>query len=167
MNKDVKETKKQEILEAFHFRHACKVFDPDKKISDQDFTFILETARLSPSSFGYEPWKFVVIQKKELREKIKPYALGAQSQLDTASHFVIILSRNVKDMHYDSTYIQKMDDLKGIPRESQKMKHAFYKKFQEADFNLLQSDRAMLDWASKQTYIALANMMTSAAQIGY
>ena len=42
-------------MEAFHFRHACKAFDPMHKISEEDFKFILETGRLSPSSFGYEP----------------------------------------------------------------------------------------------------------------
>ena len=55
-------------MEAFHFRHACKEFDPMHKISEEDFKFILETGRLSPSSFGYEPWKFIVVQNKELRE---------------------------------------------------------------------------------------------------
>ena len=53
---------KQEILSAFQFRHACKEFDSTKKISDEDFELILETARLSPSSFGYEPWHFIVVQ---------------------------------------------------------------------------------------------------------
>ncbi len=56
------EGKKQEILKAYQFRHACKAFDTNKKISDEDFHFILETGRLSPSSVGLEPWKFVVIQ---------------------------------------------------------------------------------------------------------
>ena len=58
---------KKKIMEAFHFRHACKEFDPMHKISEEDFKFILETGRLSPSS-GYEPWKFIVVQNKELRE---------------------------------------------------------------------------------------------------
>lgn len=161
------EEKKQEILEAFSFRHACKEFDENQKISDSDFEFILETGRMSPSSFGYEPWKFVVIQNQELREKLLPVAWGAQGQLKTASHFVLVLSRNIKDMHFDSEYIKyMMNDVMGIPEEGQKMRHEFYKKFQESDFNLLESDRAVFDWASRQSYIALGNMMTSAAQIG-
>ena len=49
---------KQEILNAYWFRHACKEFDVNKKITDEDFKFILETGRLSPSSFGFEPWHF-------------------------------------------------------------------------------------------------------------
>ncbi|MGE8015239.1 MULTISPECIES: NAD(P)H-dependent oxidoreductase [Bacillus] len=158
---------KQKIIEAFNFRHACKEFDPMKKISEDDFKFILETGRLSPSSFGYEPWKFIVVQNKELREKLLPYSWGAGGQLSTASHFVIVLSRNIKDMHYDAEYIQHMmKDIIGLPEEGQQMRYEFFKKFQESDFKLLDSERAVFDWSSKQSYIALANMMTSAAQIG-
>jgi len=54
---------KEKILDAFNFRHACKLFDTEKIISDEDINFVLETARLSPSSFGFEPWHFVVVQK--------------------------------------------------------------------------------------------------------
>lgn len=81
---------KEKIMEAFHFRHACKAFDPMQKISEEDFKFILETGRLSPSSFGYEPWKFVVVQNKEVREKLRPYSwgvVGNLQQLATLSLF--------------------------------------------------------------------------------
>ncbi|WP_242834229.1 nitroreductase family protein [Clostridium pasteurianum] len=65
---------KEKIIEAYNFRHACKEFDADRKISQDDFNFILETARLSPSSFGFEPWKFVIVQNEALREKLKTAA---------------------------------------------------------------------------------------------
>ncbi|MGG2063921.1 NAD(P)H-dependent oxidoreductase [Bacillus sp. S14(2024)] len=158
---------KEEILKAYHFRHACKEFDVNKKISDEDFHFILETGRLSPSSFGFEPWKFVVIQNQELREKLLPVAWGAQKQLPTASHFVVILARKKEEMLYNSSYISNfMKNIQKLPEEVIAMMSGFYMKFQESDFQLLESDRAMFDWASKQTYIALGNMMTAAAQIG-
>ncbi|EVJ31836.1 hypothetical protein U031_02080 [Staphylococcus aureus WAMC6071] len=57
----------QTIMDAFHFRHATKQFDPQKKVSKEDFETILESGRLSPSSLGLEPWKFVVIQDQALR----------------------------------------------------------------------------------------------------
>ncbi|MCK0469842.1 NAD(P)H-dependent oxidoreductase [Halalkalibacter sp. APA_J-10(15)] len=159
--------KKQEILGAFQFRHATKEFDPTKKISDEDFQFILETARLSPSSVGYEPWKFVVVQKQKLREKLRPITWGAQGQLPTASHFVIILARTIKDTKYDSEYVKnQMINVKQIPEDLFEKVKTRYKSFQEDDLHLLESERSMFDWASKQTYIALANMMTAAAQIG-
>lgn len=66
-------------------------------------------------------------------------------------------------MHYDAEYIKHMmNDIIELPEDVQKIRYEFFKKFQETDFNLLQSDRAVFDWASKQTYIALGNMMTSA-----
>lgn len=158
---------KEEILKAYQFRHACKEFDVNKKISDEDFHFILETGRLSPSSFGFEPWKFVVIQNQDIRNKLLPVAWGAQKQLPTASHFVVILARKKEEMIYNSSYISNfMQNIQQLPEEVITMKRGFYKEFQENDFQLLESDRAMFDWASKQTYIALGNMMTAAAQIG-
>ena len=158
---------KEEILKAYYFRHACKEFDVNKKISDEDFHFILETGRLSPSSFGFEPWKFVVIQNQELRNKLLPVAWGAQKQLPTASHFIVILARKKEEMLYNSSYISNfMENIQQLPEEVVTMKRGFYKEFQESDFQLLESERAMFDWASKQTYIALGNMMTAAAQIG-
>lgn len=70
-------------------------------------------------------------------------------------------------MIYDSSYISNfMKNIQQLPEEVVTMKLGFYKAFQETDFQLLESDRAMFDWASKQTYIALGNMMTAAAQIG-
>lgn len=64
---------KKEILAAYQFRHAAKEFDSSKKISAEDFQFILQTGRLSPSSFGFEPWRFVVVQNPEIRGKLLPY----------------------------------------------------------------------------------------------
>jgi nitroreductase len=72
---------KQEIIEAYWFRHACKEFDSAQKISAEDFDFILETGRLSPSSFGLEPWKFLVVQNLELREKLREHAWGGQKTI--------------------------------------------------------------------------------------
>ncbi|MFC7371961.1 NAD(P)H-dependent oxidoreductase [Fictibacillus iocasae] len=161
------EAKKQEILDAFRFRSATKEFDPNKKISDEDFEFILETGRLSPSSFGFEPWRFVVIQNRELREQLKPVSWGAQGQLPTASHFVVMLSRSAEDMIYSSDYIEHMKkDVHHMPPEAYEAISKFYKTFQESDFKLLEDERYMNDWAAKQVYIALGNMMTAAAQIG-
>lgn len=162
-----KELVKEEILAAFQFRHATKEFDPDKKIPDEDFRFILETARLSPSSFGFEPWRFIVVQNPELREKIKNTAWGAFSKLPEASHFVILLARTILDTKYDSDYLKNhFQTIKNMPAEHMANYLKRIEEFQKEDFKLLEGDRPLFDWASKQTYIALANMMTSAAQIG-
>ena len=158
---------KQEILDAFMRRHACKEFDASKKISAEDFDFILETARLSPSSFGFEPWHFIIVQDMDVRETFLPVFWGAQRQFPTASHVVFTLVKKPYFMRYDSEYIQKfMEEVQELPEEIVEMKSTFFKNFQEKDFNLLESDRCMTDWAAHQTYIPLANMMTSAAMIG-
>ncbi|MGS2777117.1 NAD(P)H-dependent oxidoreductase [Robertmurraya sp. GLU-23] len=159
--------KREEVLKAFRFRHATKSFDTSKKISDEDFQYILEAARLSPSSVGYEPWKFVVVQNAELREKLREVSWGAQGQLPTASHFVVILARTIKDTKYDSAYVRhQMLEVKKFPEELFGKILERYKTFQEDDLHLLDNERTMLDWAGKQTYIALANMMAAAALIG-
>jgi nitroreductase len=154
------------FLDAMKFRHATKEFS-DKKISDEDFNTILEIGRISPSSFGFEPWKFIVLQNAQLREKLKAFSWGAQGQLPTASHFVIILTRTAKSMKYDSDFITHMiRDIKQLPQDVEKVYRGFYTKFQKEDFDLLGSERTLTDWASKQTYLALANMMTGAAYMG-
>lgn len=155
-----------QILEAFNFRYACKAFDPNKKISEDDFQTILESGILSPSSFGFEPWKFLVIQNSEIREKLKKVSWGAQGQIPTASHFVVILARKANDVRYGSVYTNMVSkDIQHLPNDVQKMKGEFFKKFQVNDFDL-NDDRKLFDWACKQTYIALGNMITAAALLG-
>ncbi len=163
---DNKKQLKKQFNEMMHFRHACKVFDENKKISDDDFHYILESARLSPSSFGFEPWHFLVVQDPALREKLKEFTWGAQGTLPTASHFIITLARTAKSMRFDSDYIENMmADVHHIPEEGRIIRKEFYQGFQENDFKLLDNDKTLLDWAAKQTYIALANMMSAAAFI--
>ena len=146
------------IINAFNFRHATKEFDPEKKVSESDFHTILETGRLSPSSLGLEPWRFVVIENEDLKEKLKPYSWGAQKQLNT-SRFVIILAR--KNVTADSEYVQHI--IRGI-KNTKKVRFRVEDKFNnfKTNFHINDNERTLLDWASKQTYIALANMMTSA-----
>ncbi len=158
---------KQQILDLLHFRHACKEFDPNRKIGEDEFDTILQAGRLSASSFGIEPWKFLVIQNPELREKLRVQTWGAQKQLPTCSHYVMILSRKSHFMKFDSEYVAEyMRIVQKSPEEVLTNRLRIYKNFQESDFDLANNDRAMFDWSCKQTYIALANMMTVAAMQG-
>lgn len=155
---------KQQVLDAFNFRRATRNYDPTKKISDEDFNYILELGRLSPSSVGSEPWKFFVIQNPALREKIKPFSWGMESQLDNCSHLVIILAK--KHARYDSEYFKTMLAKRGLNAEQTKQALARYQLFQTKDIKIADNERTLFDWACKQTYIALGNMMTGAAMIG-
>lgn len=158
---------KKAILDSHLYRHACKEFDSSRVISDEDFDFILEVARLSPSSFGLEPWKFLILQNRELRENLLGHVWGGQKQLPTASHVIVTLIRKSVFMRYDSEFVHDfMRDVQKFPEEAAMARYEILEKFQREDFALLESERAMNDWSGKQSYLALANMMTAAAMIG-
>lgn len=155
------------LLSAAYSRHACKEFDPHRKITDADFKLILELCRLSPSSFGLEPWKFLVVQDAELRERLRSCSWGAQKQLPTASHVVVALAKKERLMRWDSDYVAHiMHAVQGYPAEIQALRKANLERFQRDDFALAGSPRAMFDWAAKQAYIPMANMMSGAAALG-
>lgn len=155
---------KESFLQAMNFRHATKEYDEKRIISDEDFYYILEAGRLSPSSLGAEPWKFLVIQDPALREKMIPVAPGAAEKLKAASHFVILLARN--GVRYNSTYLlNHMKTVQQYPENMIKPITEGYKHFQQGK-NILANEQALNDWSAKQTYIALGNMMTAAAMIG-
>jgi hypothetical protein len=148
-------------------RYACRDYDPNRKISDQDFHLILEAGQLAPSSYGFEPWHFLVIESESLKQALAPIALGAQKALASASHFVIILSRTQASLRYDAPYIgYMMREIQGLPEDFCEFKQQRFETFQKEDFDLLSTERATFDWASKQSYLALAQMMQVAALRG-
>ncbi len=146
---------------AMDFRHACKVFDESKTISDEEMHFILESGRKSPSSFGMEGWKFLVITNDELKAKLRLYCWD-QVQITSCSHLVVILSA-----------IENVKPSSGIPlkrfarRPLTDEQKAFYLDLYSNHLaKTLSTDENIYNWTSKQSYIALANMMTAAAYIG-
>jgi nitroreductase len=157
---------KLDILKAAKWRSAIKQFDPDKKISDENFEFLLEMARFSPSSFGLEQWNLIVVQSKSppLYDQLKlAVEWGAELQFDTASHFVIFTSRNVEP---ESDYFAHMKrDIQKLSEEDLRISIGYLEEFQN-DLLDLTDTRKRHDWAGKQAYIAMANMMLAAAEIG-
>lgn len=138
MGKDMQQT----ILDVFNFRHATKRFDGSKKIEDSDFDTILESGRLSPSSLGLEPWRFLVIQDESLRQKLKEISMGAQGQLETASHFVLILSR--KNLTAKSPYVQHVfREVKQYAEDTIPATEAKLNTFQEG-FHITDNERTLL-----------------------
>ena len=155
---------RKHILETLNFRHACKEFNEGCTIPEEDFAVIMEAARLSPSSFGFEPWKMLIVQDMPLREKIRTVAWGAQKQLPTASHFLILLARKRNELLPGSPYLSEiMQDVQHLSGEKYSAKKARVETFLKNDFKIWQGEEAMFWWASRQTYIALSNMMTAAA----
>lgn len=154
---------KKEFLKAMDFRHACKLFNEAKKIPQDDLKFILEVGRKSPSSFGMEPWKFLVIEDKELRAKIRPFCWD-QPQITTCSDLVVILAK-IEDVKPES----------GVPglrfgrrKTTQEKKNKYLEVYTNhlVKTKTLRSDESIYSWTARQCYIALANMMTAAAAIG-
>lgn len=154
---------KKQFLEAMNTRYACKEFDITKTISDEDFNFILEAGRLSPSSFGFEPWEFLVIRDPQKKLDVTEFSWGGRDRATGASHFIVALTRK-GDMKHDSEYLNNfMRDVQKLPEDVIEMKTGFFKGFQENDFKILENERTLADWASKQAYIALGNMLTAGA----
>ncbi len=146
---------------AMDFRHACKIFDDTKKINDEEMLYILEAGRKSPSSFGMEGWKFLVITNEALKEKLRPVCWD-QIQVTSCSHLVIILAA-IENVKVESGEVKKRFSRRDMPQESLDFYMDIYAKHLE---KTLSSDENIYHWTSKQSYIALANMMTAAAYIG-
>lgn len=139
---------------AIQFRHACKLFDETKIITPDDFNFILEAGRLSPSSFGVEHWHFFVIRDPQMREAIRQASWG-QPQITTASELVVVAYK--KKVRSTDAYIQGEFDKFHYPEGLCGM---------YAQWIDPRDDDALECWSSRQVYIAGANMMTAAASIG-
>ena len=143
------------FLESMKFRHACKVFDENKKISTGEFDFILEAGRLSPSSTGLEQWDFVVVQNEELRQKIRE-ASWNQVQITSCSHLLVILAK-VAEVKSVGEYVEKMIDRREDKApEMIAARKKFYGDFLEGRFH--GDDELVFHWSSKQCYIAAASL---------
>ena len=152
---------KDNFLKAMDFRHACKMFDENKKISKEDLNFILEVGRKSPSSFGMEPWKFLVIQDQDVKAKVRPFCWD-QAQITTCSDLMIVLAR-IEDVKPESGIPEKRFARREMPQE----KLDFYVNLYANHLvDTLSSDENILAWTARQCYIAAGNMMTAAASIG-
>lgn len=162
-----KEEIKTLIQNAFAHRVAVRVYN-EQEISHSDMEFILDSAWLSPSSIGLEGWRFVVLNRKQiakLRDALKAVAWGAQSQLETASHFVFLLAE--KNARFDSEIVKNSLIRRGINDESAiDNRLAFYESFQKHDMQIADNPRLLFEWTAKQTYIALGNMLTTASMLG-
>ena len=149
-----------DFMKAVDFRHACKLFDAEKNIPDAVFDEILEAGRLSPSSFGLEPWRFLVVKDQAVKEALRA-ACWDQVQVTTCSHLVVLLARKPHHFQLDSAYLRKSFTRRATTPEKLS---AVYARFENFTKNDMKPD--LLNWAKMQTYIAGAQMMLSAAYLG-
>lgn len=150
-----------ELLKIQEWRASVKKFDDSKKIPSDQWESLEKTLVLSPSSFGLQPWKFAVVSKPEIRQKLLPLSWN-QTQVVEASHMVVFLYRNNMDEAYIQSYVDSIAQTREVPLESLDG----YKNVMLSFVKNLNSNGGYGEWARKQSYIALGNFMTSAAALG-
>jgi len=75
---------RNEVIELQHKRFAVKKYDPNRRISDEDWDALVEVGRLAPSSLGFEPWKMLLLKNEQMREDLKEMTWGGINSLDAA-----------------------------------------------------------------------------------
>ena len=147
------------ILRQLQWRHATKKFDAAKRISDEDWTTLEQALILTPSSYGLQPWKFVVITDPATKAKLLPLSWG-QRQVVDASHVVVFTIRqNLSEADIDK-YLARIVEVRGGTLEAL----AGFRRMMVG--GLLGGAMDLNHWASLQAYIALGQFMTTAAMVG-
>lgn len=144
-------------------RFSCKKYN-GKKIPQDDLNYILEQARLSPSSFGLEPWKILAISNDDKKVELTEFTWGIRDPKLT-SHILVVLSR--KDLKSSDEYVNYIfKDVKKLPDDIFKnTKDLYYHKFIKDDFKL-HSDELLASYAQNQSYIMLGTILLASAAIG-
>lgn len=148
------------LTAALNWRYAAKHFDTARPIADADWKALEEALRLSASSYGLQPWKFIVVKDPALRQKLAPAAYN-QPQVTEASRLVVIARRKGVDAAYVDHYLADIAATRGLPVEA-------LKGFRDMLMNTavaLPPDRAE-NWLARQPYIALGTFLTAAALMG-
>lgn len=162
----MKKLSREEVIDIFNFRFATKEFNGEI-IPDADMEMIAEAGRLSPSSFGLEPWKFMVVADKNLINEVAEVSWGMQRQAPTTSHMILGLTRAGKHVRYDAKYLHDIwVENKGVSEEFFAGLKPILEQFQKANMDIENSDKDLLAWSTRQNYIAMGNMMTAAAMVG-
>lgn len=147
------------LIEGLTWRYATKQFDPDQKISDSKLLQIKEAIRLTPTSYGLQLFKVLIIEDADLRKKLRNASYG-QSQITDASHLVVFCNYLVVDDKAVDDYMalkarleeKNYDDLKG------------YADFIKQDF-ANRTEEQKSTYTAKQTYLALSNLLNACAEL--
>ncbi len=151
----------EQVLQQLHWRYATKQFDPSKKIPETIWKVLEQSLVLSPSSFGLQPWKFIVVRNPEIRQQLVEHSWG-QKQVVEASHLVVLaIIKDIDNADVDR-YIARMSEVQQVTVEN-------LQPFAQVVKNFLVKPPYPLnvnDWSTRQTYIALGFFMTCAAMLG-
>lgn len=150
------------LLQQLRWRYATKKFDATRRVSDADWRTLEEALILTPSSFGLQPWKFLVITDPATRRSLVPVSWG-QTQLVEASHVVVFAVRKSLGPTDVDEYLASMASTRGVPVETL----AGFRKVLTGFLDQLAAvGGGVQAWGTRQAYIALGNLMTSAAMLG-
>ncbi|MEM9080072.1 MAG: NAD(P)H-dependent oxidoreductase [Verrucomicrobiota bacterium] len=146
-----------DLLEQLNWRYATKSFDPSKTIPSDTWSAIEQSLRLTPSSFGLQPWHFLVITDPAIRQQLLPHSWG-QTQVTDCSHFLVLCTRTDLDENFVDQFLQSTADTRGVPLDSLTQYRDIVLQFMSA------MDAEQLNhWGSRQTYLAIQRLMDAAA----
>ncbi len=151
----------QSTIDRLNWRYATKQFDPIQQIAPETWHALEQSLVLSPSSFGLQPWKFLVIRNPELRQQLVEHSWG-QKQVADASHLVVFTIKKNLDAAYVDRYIARMAEVQQIPVESLQG----FKNVVISSIDKIPSPADIDAWSTCQAYIALGEFMTTAAMLG-
>ena len=146
------------LFNQLNWRYACKKFDPTKMIREADWNLLAESLRLTPSSYGLQPWKFILVQNPELRKQLMDKS-WKQTPVVDCSHFVVLATKEKMDEQHIDKFISQMVKVRNVDVATL----AGYKNVMVGD--VVKGPRAKLinHWAERQTYIAMGFLMNTAA----
>jgi nitroreductase len=148
-----------QFIKDANWRYATKKFDASKKISTEDFETLKEAIRLTASSYGLQPYKVLIIENPEVRAQLQPVSWG-QSQIVDASHLVVFANViGFGEAEIDAT-INNMATTRNLPLEALQG----YGDFMKSKLVDL-PEEVKNTWTSKQTYLALGNLLNAAAEL--
>jgi len=150
-----------DILTALNHRYACKVFDPAKKIPADLWQQLEQSLILTPSSFGLQPWKFLIVQDQALREKLVPHAWN-QRQVADCSHLIIMTVPKTLGEDYVDANIARMIEVRGGTADALMGFRKMVLGFRDG----LEAKGGLETWAKLQSYIALGQFMLAASLLG-
>ena len=142
-----------------NWRYATKKFDATKKVSNEDMKTLKEAIRLSASSYGLQPYKVIFIENPEIRAQLQPAAWG-QSQIVEASHLLVFANMTDFGDAQIEAHINNVATTRGLPVDALKG----YSDFMKSKISTLPLENRNV-WTSKQTYIALCNLLNAAAEL--
>lgn len=149
------------LVQNLNWRYATKKFDPARKIAEGTWRALEQSLVLSPSSFGLQLWKFIVVQDASLRAKLREAAWN-QSQVTDASHLVVFCRKTNPSVADIDRFIDSIAQTRGVPRAALDGYHGMMTGF-------LTKPSPGFDasvWTSRQVYIALGFFLSTAAQLG-